>query len=176
MKKIFFLSTNRIFLYTRNKILRIIEAWMKPQSSLLLPSGSSSWFQFVSCHQFHGVRNLGHETTSCSGYHNHCGSFYMPSWLSASSETCNTQEKWSLSILYLWVYEIIFLWCWYHISSSNHGDTAHTQLVWPHSPGVNLPVEVVKALVELLDISLLPLNVRAVLLELGGNVVAAAFG
>lgn len=69
-------------------------------SSLLVPSGSSSWFQFVLCHQFHGVHNLGHETTSCSGYHNHCGSFYMPSWLSASFETCNTQKKWSADCIH----------------------------------------------------------------------------
>lgn len=44
------------------------------------------------------------------------------------------------------------------------------------SPGVDLPVEVVEALVELLDISFLPLNVGAVLLEFGSHVVTAAFG
>lgn len=44
------------------------------------------------------------------------------------------------------------------------------------SPGVELLVEVVVALVELLDLRLLLLNVGAVLLEFGGHVVAAAFG
>lgn len=49
-------------------------------------------------------------------------------------------------------------------------------LVLIPSPGVNLPVEVVEALIKLLDISVLPLNVRAVLLEFGDHVVTAAFG
>lgn len=63
------------------------------------------------------------------------------------------------------------------ISSNNYRCTDfNLQLVLTLSPGVDLPVEVVEALVELLDISFLPLNVRAVLLELGGHVVTAVFG
>lgn len=43
-------------------------------------------------------------------------------------------------------------------------------------PGVDLPVEVVEPLVQLLDISFLPLNVRTVLLEFGSHVVTAVLG
>lgn len=48
-------------------------------------------------------------------------------------------------------------------------------LVLSLSPGVELLVEVVVALVELLDLCLLLLNVWAVLLEFGGHAVTAAF-
>lgn len=43
-------------------------------------------------------------------------------------------------------------------------------------PRVNLLVEVIVSLVESLDISFLPLDVRAVLLELVGHVLTAALG
>lgn len=61
--------------------------------------------------------------------------------------------------------------------SSNNIDAAQISLFFPTlSPGVDLPVEVVEALVELLDVRLLPVDVGAVLSALGGQVVTAAFG
>lgn len=44
------------------------------------------------------------------------------------------------------------------------------------SPSVSLPVEIIEAPVDLLNISFLPLNIRAVFLEFGGHVVTAVFG
>lgn len=43
-------------------------------------------------------------------------------------------------------------------------------------PGVDLPVEVVVAFVKFPDLALLPLDVGAVLLQLGCHGVTAAFG
>lgn len=48
-----------------------------------------------------------------------------------------------------------------------------TVLVPNVSPGVNLFLDIVETLVKLLHISFLSLNIRAVLLELGGHAVTA---
>lgn len=69
-----------------------------------------------------------------------------------------------------------FLCCSVFHTIITHAQIFNFQPVQTLSPGVDLPVKVVEALVELLDVSFLPLNVRTVLLELGGHVVTAVFG
>lgn len=52
----------------------------------------------------------------------------------------------------------------------------HELLKASSSPGVNLPAEVVVALVDFLNLSLLSFNVRTMLLEVLGHGITAAFG
>lgn len=53
---------------------------------------------------------------------------------------------------------------------------AYVLCVLMPSPAVNLLVDIVKPLVKLLDLSFLPLDVRAVLLEFSSQIITAAFG
>lgn len=45
-----------------------------------------------------------------------------------------------------------------------------------NSPGFSLSVQVVKAFAEFLNISFLPLNIRAMLLHFAGHIAAAGLG
>lgn len=148
---------------------------------MLLLFDSSAWSPLVWRHQFHELRSLEHEPTRSSGIHNHYGNFWVPFWPSAGFETYKTQQKGSLYRSYICrhkhigVYEVLFVLL--SVSYNNYWCTDFNfQHVQTLSPGVDLPVKVVVALVELLDISFLPLNVRTVLLELGGHGVTAVFG
>ncbi len=88
----------------------------------------------------------------------------MTSWLSGGFEPYNTQKHHGVML---------------SISSNCYDALILVTISSPVvslSPAVNLLVEVVIALVELLDICFLPLNVGAVLLEFGGHIVTAAFG
>lgn len=85
----------------------------------------------------------------------------MTTWLSANSETCNTQKnKLELSLKTIDA----------HIFDNYFNNTLQNIL-----PGVYLPVEVGVALVEFLDVSFLPFDIRAVLVEFSCHVIAAIF-